>query len=130
MNRPINGDQETTIADLKILVQTFVDEREWQKFHNPKNLVMSLSIEVGELMEHYQWLTPAEADAATQDPENRREIADEMADCLAYLVSLASRLDVDLSTALAEKMVKNAVKYPVESSRGVAKPNPGGQSAS
>lgn len=126
MTNPITNDEDATIANLKQMVQEFVDEREWQKFHNPKNLVMSLSIEVAELMEHFQWLTPAEADTAVQDPKNRQEIADEMADCLAYLVGLASRLDVDLSTALAEKMVKNAVKYPVEASRGVAKPNPDG----
>lgn len=126
MTRAISRDQDTTVADLKHLVQEFVDEREWQKFHNPKNLAMSLSIEVAELMEHFQWLTPEEADAATDDSKNRQEIADEMADCLAYLLGLASRLDIDLSTALAEKMVKNAAKYPVESSRGVAKPNPDG----
>lgn len=124
MNMSPSNDEVTTIADLKQLVQTFVDQRDWQPFHNPKNLVMSLSIEVAELMEHFQWLTPLESDAAVQDPATRQEIADEMADCLAYLVSLSSRLQVDLSTALSEKMVKNAAKYPVETSRGIAKPNP------
>lgn len=108
-NRP---DDQTTVAELKAVVQQFVDERHWQGFHNPKNLSMSLAIEVAELMEHFQWLTPDEAARLTQSPEKRAEVGEEMADCLAYLLALATKLDIDLATTLRAKMIKNAVKYP------------------
>ncbi len=116
------GDGTTTVDDLKGLVERFVAEREWHVFHNPKNLAMSLAIETAELMEHFQWLTPEQAEQAVREPSPRAEIGEEMADCLAYLLSLANVMKLDLSSALREKMLKNAVKYPVATSRGVARP--------
>ncbi|MFK8111751.1 MAG: nucleotide pyrophosphohydrolase [Rubripirellula sp.] len=107
------SDQETTVDELRQLLRDFVRERKWEPFHNPKNLAMSLAIETSELMEHFQWLTFEEAETVVRDPEQREAICDEVADCLAYVLSIANSLDIDLSTELSRKMKKNEIKYPV-----------------
>ena len=118
----MSDDKSTSIAELRELVAKFIDERAWNQFHNPKNLAMSLGIEAAELMEHFQWLSLDEAEARADDHEHREGIADEIADCLAYLLALANRMELDLATELHQKMSKNAEKYPVELSRGKADP--------
>jgi NTP pyrophosphatase (non-canonical NTP hydrolase) len=112
------SDSQTTVADLRAMIDTFVAERDWRQFHTPKNLSMSLAIEAAELMEHFQWLTPEESLAVTGRPEKLQAIGEEIADVLAYLLSLANAWELDLSTAMREKLVKNARKYPVEQYRG------------
>jgi len=97
-----------------------VAERDWEQFHNPKNLVMALAGEVGELTEIFQWLTSEESAAAMRDEGRAGEIRDELADVFAYLIRLADVLNVDLERAFTEKMVKNARKYPVETARSKA----------
>lgn len=79
---------------------------------------MSLSVEVAELMEHFQWRTPEESAAIAQDPELLTEVAHEMADVACYLLALSSSLGVDLSSAIEAKMVLNRKKYPAEKSSG------------
>lgn len=111
-------DSETTVNELREVVRQFVDERDWQPYHTPKNLVMSLSVEVAELMEHFQWRTPEEAAAIADDPELLKEVAREMADVLSYLLALSNSLGVDLSSSLHEKMNLNRIKYPAEASKG------------
>jgi NTP pyrophosphatase (non-canonical NTP hydrolase) len=98
----------------------FVAERDWEQFHNPKNLVMALTGEVGELAEIFQWLTPAESAAVLDDPASAGQVRDELADVFAYLIRLADVLGVDLEQAFVDKMVKNGRKYPVETSRSSA----------
>ncbi len=112
------SDQTTTIADLRAAVQRFVDERDWAQFHNPKNLSMAIAIEAAELMEHFQWLRSDELDAVKQDRQKMAEIREEIADIAAYMLSFASVMVIDVSSALADKMQKNAGKYPVEEYRG------------
>ncbi len=112
------SDETATVAELRRAVQAFVDERDWRRFHTPKNLVMSLAIEAAELMEHFQWLDREESIARGHDPAHRGEIAGEMADVCCYLLSLANALDIDLSEAVRVKLVKNAEKYPVAEFRG------------
>jgi len=112
------SDTSTTIADLRQLVRRFVDERDWRQFHSPKNLSMSLAIEAAELMEHFQWIDIAESRRVKDDPTTLAQVRDEMADVLCYLLALANELDLDLSKAIRDKMMKNAVKYPAEKSRG------------
>ena len=107
------SDKATTIAELKQVMQRFVEEREWQRFHNPKSLSMSLAIEVGELMEHFQWITNDESVAVRDDRDRVTEIAHEVADCLSYLLSIANALNIDLADAMRRKMVLNREKYPV-----------------
>ncbi len=105
-------DADTTLADLRERMAAFVGERAWEKYHRPKNLAMSVAIEAAELMELFQWLTPAEADELCRGDAFRREVADEMSDVLAFLLSLANRLELDVSGAFERKLAANAEKYP------------------
>ena len=104
---------------LRDTLRKFVAERDWDKFHSPKNLAMALSVEVAELMEHFQWLT--EAESRSLPPEKLAQVRDEMADVLVYLVRLADKLDVDLLDAAAKKIEKNALKYSAARVRGSMK---------
>lgn len=111
-------DRRTTVHRMKKLVAAFIRERDWEKYHRPKDLAMSIAIEAGELMEHFQWKTCAECDALMKDPRSRREVADEMADVLAFLLSLAWATGIDLSSSLERKVAKNRRKYPVRRYKG------------
>lgn len=96
---------------------TFAAEREWDQFHTPKNLSMALSVEVAELMEIFQWLTPDESAAVMSGP-SAAAVCDELADVTIYLLRLADVLGVDLEKAVAHKMERNARRYDAETSRG------------
>jgi dCTP diphosphatase len=110
-----NNDLQT----LKQRLREFADIRDWNQFHSPKNLSMALSVEVAELVEHFQWLTEDQSKSLTQDKLD--EISSELADTLLYLVRLADKLDIDLMTAALNKIELNGKKYPVDQSRGNAK---------
>jgi dCTP diphosphatase len=112
------SDQQTTIHDLRQLVDEFVSARDWQQFHTPKNLAMALAIEAAELMEHFQWLDPAESRRVADDEDRRAAAAEELADVVCYALAMATELNIDLDDALRAKMIKNARKYPVEQFRG------------
>lgn len=101
-----------TIASLQHQYRQFVAERDWEQFHNPKNLVMALAGEVGELTEIFQWLTEDESAAVMGDDDRAAQVHDELADVFAYLIRLADVLNVDLERAFVAKMAKNARKYP------------------
>ena len=111
-------DNDTTVAELKELMTRFVDERDWQQFHDPKNLSMSIAIEAAELMEQFQWMRTDELAAVRDDPRQMADITDDLADITAYVVSFAETMGVDLAAALERKMAKNAEKYPVDEFRG------------
>ena len=104
---------------LRDALRQFAAERDWDQFHSPKNLAIALSVEAAELLEHFQWLTEAQAGALP--PAKLDEVRDEMADVLVYLVRLADKLDVDLLAAAAQKIEKNALKYPADRVRGSMK---------
>jgi NTP pyrophosphatase (non-canonical NTP hydrolase) len=112
------SDHTTTVDQLRAIVRSFVDERDWNQFHSPKNLSMSLAIEAAELMEHFQWLTIDESRQVRQNADELAAAGDELADVLCYVLALANELDLDLSDCLGRKMIKNAEKYPVEQIRG------------
>jgi NTP pyrophosphatase (non-canonical NTP hydrolase) len=114
----MSTDRDTTLANLKDLVRRFVDERDWRQFHSPKNLSMSLAIEAAELMEHFQWIDVAESRAAASDQATLAAVTEELADVLCYALALANELGIDVATAVREKMVKNAQKYPAAEYRG------------
>ncbi len=101
-------------------VRCFADERDWGKFHTPKNLTMALAGEVGELIEHFQWLTPGESAEVMAEPARARAVEDELADVLIYLVRLADVLSVDLLGAAGRKLAANAKRYPPDVARGSA----------
>jgi NTP pyrophosphatase (non-canonical NTP hydrolase) len=90
----------------------FARDRDWEQHHAPRNLLMALVGEVGELAEIFQWLTDAQAAEAMQQPDTARHIGEEMADVMMYLVRLASVLGVDLDAAVRDKLVSNARTYP------------------
>jgi NTP pyrophosphatase (non-canonical NTP hydrolase) len=100
-------------------VRQFVDERDWDQFHTPKNLASALTVEAAELLEHFQWLRDGRAEEL--GAAKLLEVRHEMADVLVYLVRLADKLDVDLLAAVQDKMVLNRAKYPADLVRGDAR---------
>ena len=107
-----------SLIELRDMIRTFVRARDWEQFHAPKNLAMGLSIEAGELMEHFLWLTPEASESLSA--EKRALVADEMGDVFVYLIRLADRLEIDLREAVEAKLRKNAAKYPARRVRGKA----------
>jgi dCTP diphosphatase len=107
------------MEQLKARLRQFAAEREWGQFHSPKNLAIALSVEVAEILEHFQWLTDAESNQIAEDV--RLKLKDEIGDVLIYLVRLADKLDIDPIEAALEKNEKNKLKYPVQLVRGKSK---------
>jgi dCTP diphosphatase len=112
------ADATTTVADLKRAMAEFVQARNWERFHSPKNLSMSLAAEAAELMEHFLWMENAESRTECLDPAKRQAIGEEMADVTCLLCALSNATGIDLSEAVAAKLIKNAVKYPAERFQG------------
>lgn len=101
------------------IINKFSDDRDWDRFHSPKNLVMALTGEVGELNEIFQWLTEEESYSFTSD--TKQHVKDEVADIAIYLLRICMKLDIDLEDAILQKMKKNEEKYPIEKAKGSAK---------
>lgn len=121
-------DDSMTVARLRQQVAAFVEERHWERYHDAKNLSMSIAIEAAELMEHFQWVRSEELEELLRDRDLRARITDELADILAFLLAFSKVTGIDLSSALAGKMARNAIKYPAEIFRGrYFKPSPPGQ---
>ncbi len=104
--------------DLRSAIGTFIRERDWEQFHSPKNLAMALSMEVAEIVEHFQWLTEEESKNLT--PEKLAEIREEIGDVMIYLTELADKLGVDPVEAAKAKVAINGQKYPAELVKGKA----------
>lgn len=94
----------------------FRDERDWEQFHNPKDLAISINLEASELLECFQW-SGADLEAA----KNKEAMAEELADVFNYCLLMADRLGIDIVQATSDKIDRNAAKYPVEKARGSAK---------
>jgi dCTP diphosphatase len=110
------------MSEIKALtekIKKFRDERDWMKFHNHKDLALSLVLEAAEVLEHFQWKKPKEVEAHAKACKD--EIADELADVAMYLFELADNLGIDLSKAIDVKLAKNAKKYPIHKARSNAK---------
>jgi len=112
------NDKDTNIESLKSKVKEFCDKRDWDQFHDAKELSIALSIEASELLEHFRWKTKEEVKEKMSKPEKVEEIKDEMADVLYFLLRIAQMENIDLSEALENKMEKNDKKYPVDKARG------------
>lgn len=112
------NDRETSVAELRRIMADFVARRDWEPFHDVKNLSASIAIEAAELMEHFQWLRSEQLDEALEDGGLRDAVRDELADILAYVLSFANQTGIDLSSALAAKMKKNEQKYPEDEFKG------------
>jgi dCTP diphosphatase len=112
------NDQETTIDQLKRLVLEFSQARDWEQFHNPKDLALALVCEVGELLEHFRYRTNEGIASRLNQPEINQQVAHEVADCLWLILRIAEVCHIDLATSLREKLSLADAKYPVELSRG------------
>ncbi len=107
---------DDSLQQLRTRINAFVAERDWAQFHTPKNLAMAMIVEAAELVEQFQWDTPADSQVLT--PEKRLAVSHELADTFVYLLRIAEVLDIDLIAAANEKIDLNAKKYPVEKAKG------------
>ena len=107
------------IKTIQKQLSDFADERDWDQFHNPKNLAMALSVEASELVEIFQWLTSEQAEEI-MDSSQSDHVKEEVADVMIYLLRLADKLDIDLESIVNDKIVQNGKKYPVNLSKGNA----------
>ena len=107
------------ISEIQDKLEIFATERDWGQFHTPKNLSMALSIEASELVEIFQWLTPEES--SCPDQKQTQSIQSEVADIAMYLIRICQILEIDLESAIQEKIIQNENKYPVELSKGNAR---------
>jgi dCTP diphosphatase len=115
---PALTDSSTTVSELRERVLAFVRERDWEQFHTPKNLSMALAAETGELMEHFLWANAEESRAIAKDPKKRAKIAEELADVVIYALEFANATGLDVAASIESKIAANALKYPVEKSKG------------
>lgn len=106
----------SSVNELQKLIVQFCNERDWNQFHNPKDLAVSLLLESSEVLEHFQWKNGDEL--ANYINANKKEISHELADVLYWVLLMANNLDINISKALEEKMKINAKKYPVEKAKG------------
>ncbi len=113
-------DQSSTIDEMKAWVRQFSRERNWEQFHHPKDLGVALVCEVGEVLEMFRYLSQDEIRERLRDPEQHRELAHELADCLWLILRLADVCDVDLAASLHEKLRLAAIKYPIDKAYGRA----------
>ena len=112
------ADNRTTTGDLKRLVQEFVDERDWGKYHNSKDIAIAINVEAGELLELFEWVREDEIPGLTEDPEKRQRMGEEMADVIMLCLNLATVAGIDVAETIGRKMAKNKAKYPVELVKG------------
>jgi len=115
------SDHDTPIAMLRDRIAAFAQERDWDQFHSPQNLAMALAVEVGELLELFQWKTEVESRAVGQDPQAIAAVREELADVAIILLNLCNRMDTDLTQAVLAKLDVNAAKYPVNLAKGNAR---------
>jgi NTP pyrophosphatase (non-canonical NTP hydrolase) len=101
------------IKNIQKQLSEFSDERDWNQFHNPKNLAMALSVEASELVEIFQWLTPEKSEVIMNSDESEH-VKEEMADVMIYLLRLADKLDIDLESAITDKILKNGKKHQIK----------------
>lgn len=118
------------LNDIAAKIRVFRDERDWSQFHNPKDMAIAISIEAGELLEHFLWKNPQEVESRIES--RKEDIESEIADIGIYLTELADNLGIDLLSAMDKKIAVNAEKYPVNRVKGSSKkyseyadPNPG-----
>jgi len=108
----------TELNELIERILKFRDERDWKKYHTPKNLIISLLIELGELSEHFQWKTDEEIIQSIQEDKTKEKIAEELADVAIYLLLLTNELGINLEEAILKKIKKNEEKYPIDKVKG------------
>ena len=111
---------EITLQEIKTRIKQFIKERDWEQYHSPKNLSMSIAIEAAELMEHFQWLTIGESHKLLKDKKKRIEIEDELADIAIYVLDFCNLFGIDIEKSIVRKLNKTARKYPANLVKGKA----------
>ena len=107
---------DKSLADLQKMIRKFVDDRDWDQFHNPKDLSISLALEDAEVLEHFQWKNADEM--AKHSVDKKSEVGEELADVFYWVLLIANKLDIDLVEAFQKKMDKNEAKYPIAKAKG------------
>ncbi|MFZ2835821.1 MAG: nucleotide pyrophosphohydrolase [Candidatus Saccharimonadales bacterium] len=105
-----------SMADMQAMIRKFCDDRDWDQFHNPKDLSISLSLEAAELLEHFQW--KSEDEITSHLEKYKSEVGSELADVFYWVLLIANKLDINLVEAFDQKMIKNNTKYPVDKAKG------------
>lgn len=106
----------TEILELQKKIRDFCSARDWDQFHNPKDLALSLTLESAEVLEHFQWKNDAEM--AEHIANHKDDVAEEISDVLYWVLRMADKLDIDIVDAFNKKLAKNDAKYPVQKARG------------
>ena len=114
------NDGNTVVEELIGNVRDFLREREWEKYHNPKDLAESICIEAAELLQVFQWVRSEESDQFKNDPSKVHQIREELADVVIYCLSMANTLNLDLTKAVLDKIEQNKKKYPINRYKGKA----------
>jgi NTP pyrophosphatase (non-canonical NTP hydrolase) len=112
------GDESTTLSALKDKVKKFCEERDWDQFHNPKDLAIGISTEANELLEIFRFKSEKEMKEIMKNPEKRRKVGEELADVFFFLLRFAQINDFNLSDELEEKIRKNEERYPISKAKG------------
>ncbi|MEM0117641.1 MAG: nucleotide pyrophosphohydrolase [Conexivisphaerales archaeon] len=112
-------DSKFTIGNLKTLVKEFISQRKWERYHNPKDLAESISVESAELLEIFQWKSQEQSWSLAMSEKGRTRVKEELADVLIYCISLANVLGLDINTIVREKIKKNSDKYPTNGSENL-----------
>ena len=112
---------KSTLADLETMVRSFCEERDWDQFHNIKDLSIALSIEASELLELFRWKETTQLPTLLNDASKKEAIEDEVSDILFFILRIAQTSNIDLAKALERKIAKNGLKYPVDKARGSSK---------
>lgn len=111
---------QLSLEQLQERIRRFVQARDWEQFHTPTNLALSAAIELGELLELFQWKTTDQIDDSLNDPQYKEAVSSEIADVMIYLLRLADRVGIEASSAILKKMMRNEKKYPSGSWKGTA----------
>ena len=106
------------MAELKRAVRGFCSERDWDQYHNAKDLSIGICTEASELLQHFRFKSESEVEQAMTNPQTRAKITDEITDVLFFLIRLSQRYEIDLSNALTAKLKTNAARYPIERAKG------------
>lgn len=112
--------QDDSIAGLQERIRAFSEERDWDQFHTPKNLILAATAEMGELAEVLQWKNDEESAEFLKSQHGKERISEEIADVAIYLIRLCQKLDLDLVQILSKKISQNETKYPIEKSKGTS----------
>lgn len=118
LHEPLKMDKSTSISDLKKRVQKFCENRDWDQFHGAKDLAIGVITEAAELLERFRFLSDDQARRLLSTPSKRKEVEEELADILFFVLRFSQRFQIDLDKSLRKKLKKNAANYPIKKARG------------